>query len=176
MSNTNIIEQITPNDALAIIKMLAKVDENIKSKIEQIAKELFCDIDINDIAEEVFCEIDSLYVEDLWDSSGGTSYGYVEPHERAFEMIEETIEPFINEMKKYKQTEMFQEEKVYCMGILKGIYKYEKEAESEFKDWATDVPGESFTHVLNEWKNGKKDSDDILEMEEFVKNNFAGWR
>jgi hypothetical protein len=36
------------------------------------------------------------------------------------------------------------------MGILKGIYQYEEDSGSEFKDWATDVPGESFGNILEE--------------------------
>ncbi|MDL1985680.1 MAG: hypothetical protein LWX54_16125 [Deltaproteobacteria bacterium] len=47
---------------------------------------------------------------------------------------------------------MHQEAKLYCMGILKGIYQYEEDSGSEFKDWATDVPGESFGYILEEWK------------------------
>ena len=43
---------------------------------------------------------------------------------------------------------MHQEAKLYCMGILKGIYQYEEDSGSEFKDWATDVLGESFGYIF----------------------------
>ena len=175
MSKINILEQITASDALAILNKLANEDKGIKTIIEKIATEYLSDVNLEDIAEEVFSELDSLYVEDLWDSSGDRSDGYIEPHERAMEMIEETIEPFMDEIKKYRKTKMFQEEKTYCMGILKGIYKYEKEASSEFCDWATDMPGEVFTSVLREWKKNNKNTDDLKEMESFIKKNCGEW-
>ncbi len=176
MNDKNILEQITPNDALAILKNLAKKDKDICKRIEQLAKEYLSEIDIDSIAEEVYSSLDFLDVEELWDSSGSTGYGeYIEPHERAFEMFEETIEPFIDEMKKYRKLLMFQEEKIYCMGILKGIYQYEKESTSDFSNWAEDVPGESFTDVLDEWKKKKKNPEDISEMDTFLKQNCPDW-
>ena len=44
------------------------------------------------IADEVFYELDSLEVEDVWDQSGSTRYGYVDPNEKAWEMLEDAIE------------------------------------------------------------------------------------
>lgn len=175
MDKEKLVDKLTPSDALAILKELANSDSDILLKIEEIAKKHLSDIDLDEIAEEVFSELDRLYVEDLWDSSGATSFGYIEPHERAYEMFEETIEPFIDEMKKYRNTKMFQEERIYCMGILKGIYKYEIEAKSEFKDWAADVPKTIFSDVLYEWKKEQKNKNVIKEMDEFVKDSFVGW-
>jgi len=59
-------------------------------------------------------------------------------------MFEDALESFIEELKKYKKLSMNKEAKTCCMGILKGIYQFEKESTSEFKDWAVDVPGECF--------------------------------
>jgi hypothetical protein len=30
--------------------------------------------------------------------------------------------------------------------------------------------------VLKEWKNGQKNPEDIAEVEDFIKKNFADWR
>ncbi len=66
-------------------------------------------------------------------------------------MFEEALEPYVQEMNKLMDLKMHQEAKLHCFGILKGIYQYEKESGSEFKDWATDVPEESFGSLLREW-------------------------
>ncbi|NQV01516.1 MAG: hypothetical protein HQ542_02640 [Bacteroidia bacterium] len=47
-----------------------------------------------------------------------------------------------DEVIRYLDLGMFPEAKVYCMGVLKGIYQYEQEAESGSKDWFADVPAE----------------------------------
>lgn len=58
--------------------------------------------------------------------------GYSSPGEMAVEMFEEAIEPFLLEMYRLFDLKMHQEAKLYCMGILKGIYDFvEKPLKSE---------------------------------------------
>ena len=59
--------------------------------------------------------------------------------------------------------------------VLKGIYQFEKESISEYKDWATDAPAENFEWVLDECKKGQRDPKDIVEINEFIEKNFADW-
>ncbi len=53
------------------------------------------------------------------------------------------------------------------MGILKGIYQFEKESKSEYKVWAENTPGEYFEQVISEWKMGCKNLKDVKEMDLF---------
>ncbi len=171
----NILEQITAEDAFAILRILAEEDKHVRERIEQIAKEYLSKVDSEDIASEVYLELASLEVEEVWDQSGSTRYGYVEPTEKAWEMFEDALEPFIEKLRKYKKLSMNKEAKTYCMGILKGIYQFEKESTSEFKDWAVDAPAEYFKSVLDEWKKGQKDPKDIAEIEDFIKKDLLDW-
>ncbi len=61
------------------------------------------------------------------------------------------------------------------MGILKGIYRFEHEATTEFKDWAEDDPHNNFTSVLDDWKEKNKNPKKIEEINEFMKKNFPEW-
>ena len=70
---------------------------------------------------------------------------------------------------------MHQEAKHYCMGILKGIYKYDEDSGSEFKDWATDVPGESFGYILSEWKKKGISKKNKKEMKDFIGDECRNW-
>jgi hypothetical protein len=69
------------------------------------------------------------------------------PEDMSVEIFEEALEPFVQEMERLFNLQMLQEAKLYCMGILKGIYQYEEDSESEFKDWASDIPGETFGYI-----------------------------
>ncbi len=92
----------------------------------------------------------------------------------SFEMFEEAIEPFNKEMNRLSDLKMHQEAKLYCMGILKGIYQYDEESGSEFKDWASDIPGESFGDILREW--GKNCNNKAKkEMINFIKKECLVW-
>jgi hypothetical protein len=61
------------------------------------------------------------------------------------------------------------------MGVLKGIYKYAHESNSEFKDWATDVPEECFGYLLEEWKKRTKRKKDLKNMEDFLSIECSDW-
>lgn len=175
MKKINILDQITAEDAFVILKIIVKEDKQIEKKIEQIAKKYLSEIDLDSIAEEVYSDLNFLDVEELWDSSGSTRFGYIDPSERAWEMFEEALESFIDEFKKYRKLSMYKEAKIYCMGILKGIYRYEKESTSEFKEWAVDAPCEYFRNIKDEWEKEQNNTKDITEMNDFIKINFPEW-
>ena len=61
----------------------------------------------------------------------------------------------------------------HCIGILKGIDKFEREATSEFKDW--DAPHENFIQVVKEWRKENRNPENLEEMDGFIKNNFPKW-
>jgi phosphoribosyl-ATP pyrophosphohydrolase len=172
----NILDKINADDGLAILKKLAEEDASLLKRVEDAALEYFKEVVVEDIADEVFWELDSLEVEDVWDQSGTTRYGYVDSGEKAWEMFEDAIEPYLQELKKCQDLKLDEEAKKYCMGILKGIYKFEKESENEFKEWAIDAPGEIFEKVFNKWKKNCTNLNDIKEMKKFVNKNFPDWK
>jgi len=90
-------------------------------------------------------------------------------------MMEEELEPYNNQVTKYLELGMIKEARIYCMGVLKGIYKYAQESKSEFKDWAVDVPGECFGYLLDEWKKKTKNKKDLNEMTTFLKKKCSNW-
>lgn len=171
----NIFDAISADDAYQILRILANGDSNIAKRIEEITEEFLMCVDVEDIAEDVYYDLNSLRVEDVWDNSGGTRDGYVDPTEYALEMYEDSLEPYMEDIKKYQKLSMTVEAKNCCMGILKGIHKFETESTSEYKDWAVDAPFEIFNQVLDEWKEGQKSPQDITEVEEYIKNKIPDW-
>ena len=89
--------------------------------------------------------------------------------------IENELDPFLNEIFRLIELGLQQESKLYCMGVLKGLYMYEHDSGSEFKDWATDMPGEYFRSVLDKWKKATKKKADIKEMDKFISIECENW-
>lgn len=166
---------ISSDDAFDILSLIAREDQKIAKRIEQIAIEYLKSVDIEDIAFEVYFALDCIEVEEVWNRSGNTRDGYVDPTEMAWQIFEEALYPFRDEVIKYQRLSMYDEAKKYCLGILEVIYTFEKESSSEYKDWAVDAPREYFEQVLKEWKNGQNNPEDAAEVEDFIKKNFAGW-
>ena len=171
----DIFDVISSDDAFDILRRLAREDQEIAKKIEQIAIEYLESVDIEDIAFEVYYALDRIEVEEVWDNSGNTRDGYVDPTEMAWQIFEEALEPFREELRKCQRLLLYAEAKKHCLGILEGIYKFEKESPSEYKDWAVDAPREYFEQILKEWKSGQNSPEDVAEVEDFIEKNFAGW-
>lgn len=170
-----ILNDISSKYAYEILTRLANEDANISERIKELALEYLVEVDPDDIAENVFYDLDHLQVEDVWDNSGGTRHGYVDPNELASEMFEEAIDPYVEEMRTCLTLLRYEEAALHCQGILKGIYKFEKEATTEFKDWATDDPHTYFIQVFDEWKKGNKNPEHLEEIQTFMKTNIHKW-
>jgi len=169
------IDRLSPDQALEILKRIAKNDSKAKKQIEKEAEEFLKEIDAEEICEEVYSALDGIEVEELWDRSGPSRHGYSGPEDMAVEMMEEELAPFNAKVLRYLEMGMAHEAKLYCMGVLKGIYRYEQESKSEFKDWASDIPGECFSDLLLEWKKRVSNEKDLKEMVEFIKRECSTW-
>lgn len=170
-----ILDKISTEEALEILRRLAEKDINIAQQIEKEAKQLLKKIDLEEICEDVFSALDGIDVHELWDRSGSNRYGYSSPEEMAVEMMEEELGPYNKQVNKYLELGMVKEAKLFCMGILKGIYQYVQESESEFKDWAIDIPDECFRYQLEEWKKRTKNKDALNDMNKFLEKECSNW-
>lgn len=55
------------------------------------------------MAESVFADLEDLGVEDVWDRSGKTRHGYVDTSETASDMVDEALQPYLDEMQRCQQ-------------------------------------------------------------------------
>jgi hypothetical protein len=170
-----VLESITGSDGLLILKTLAERDQKMAKQIEAVARELLDHVEMEDVAADVQMELECLDVEDVWDKSGATRYGYVDPGDAAWQMFEDILKPFEEAVEKYKRISMPRQAKMCWQGILKGIYDFEKESSTEYKQWATDAPGEYFGQVLDGWKKLFKGRPPLVEMEDFLGTHCPDW-
>ncbi len=171
----DILDQIQPTEALVILRKLAESDTGTKKRIAEIAEDLIKDVDIDEICDDVFSTLDFIDVHELWDRSGSSSDGYTSPEDMAYEMVEEALDPFEKEVHRLFDLGLTEEATLSCMGILKGLYKYEHESKSEFKDWVPDVPGECYDHLLREWKKLNKSKNNDKDMDSFSERECSKW-
>jgi hypothetical protein len=170
-----IIAHLSPNDALTILKTLAHDDEHLAARIAEIATVHLSDVDPEEVAFELYGELNFLEVEEVWDRAGPTRHGYVDPGEAADQMIEEVIDPYLEELKKYQKLGMKTEANRMCMGLLLGLYQFEHESKSKFKDWAPDAPSGCAWAVVNAWKAGSPTRADVKAVKAFIEDELCGW-
>jgi hypothetical protein len=170
-----IIDHLSPTDALSMLRTLASSDEKLAKRIAEIATAHLSEVDLEEIAFELYDELNSLEVEEVWDRAGPTRHGYIDPTEAAYEMVEEVIEPYLEKLKKYQELGMNTEANRMCMGLLLGLYQFDHESTSEFKDWAPDAPSSFAWTVVDAWKARSRSQADVKAVKAFIEDKLGGW-
>lgn len=167
-----ILGDLINRHSIGILMTLMERNDELVEQVEEIALEFITDIHEDDIGNDLFCMLDMIKVEYIWDHSGGTRDGYVDPNDLAWELFEEEVEPFLKEARKLNELKLPHERDRYFMGILKGLYKFKNESTSSYKDYVPDAPKETFESVVEEWKELSKDPEMV---DEYVDENLKGW-
>jgi len=176
----DILDHLSPGDALAILRILAR-DESLAPRIRQVAAahlEGEAPVDLEDvaaIAAEVCAELEHLKVEEVWDRAGPTRDGYVETGEVADEMIQGVLEPYLEDLGRYQTLGMGREATYLCMGLVQGLYQFEHESTSEFKDWATDLPAGHAEMALEKWRAGGPTPEMIAALRDLLQKDLPNW-
>jgi hypothetical protein len=158
------VQSLSADEAARVLSDLLESDPTLLRKAHDFAMRVTEDVDADAIMNRVFNGLDSLELDDLSGRAGRTRYGYVDPGDAAWELFEEVLDPFIEEMKKNQKRSLPAVAKAHCIGIIKGIWRYDKESTSDFAGWVEDAPGEYVDTVIDEWKKGNPTSEDIAEV------------
>ena len=171
-----VINQLSSQDALAVLKTLADGDTQLAKHIAEIAIEYLSEVDVDDVAEEVYYALESLQVENVWDRSGSTRYGYVEPYEVVDEMIDGAMAPYFDELVRYQKLKMDDEAMSFCKGLLSGLYRFEYECKTEFRQWAPDCASNYAEEVLGKWQAKCVSQEALDEMNAFIQKQLPKWQ
>jgi hypothetical protein len=170
-----IIDQLSPEDALVVLKALARDDERLAARIAEITTTHLGTVDPEEVAFGLYEELEFLEVEEVWDRAGPTRHGYVDPGEAADEMVDEVIKPYLEQLKKLQALGMSAQANRMCLGLLLGLHKFEHESTSKFKDWAPDTPSGFAWAVVDAWKDGSPSRADIATVKAFIEDDLGGW-
>ena len=172
---SQIIKQLSSQEALAILNVLAKEDKRLAQRIAELALARLGEVKAEEVAEAVYSELDALTPEEVWDRAGRKRQGYVEPIEAAYQMLDETLDPHLEQLKKYQALGLSAQANQLCMGLLWALYRFERESASEFKNWAVDAPGECAQTVIKAWQAGRPGKKDKAELKQFADDELTFW-
>ena len=158
------LHSLNSDETSQVLKTLLDDNPELIKKAYDIAVKAVGDVDADTIGHEIYQELNALDVDYLYEHSGKSRYGYVDPHDMAWEMFEDALSPFIDEMKTNQQRGLLAVAKAYCIGIIRGLWRFEEKSNSDFKDWVTDAAGDYVSTVVDTWKKGKPSDDDIAQV------------
>ncbi len=141
------LDRLRPDEATNVLRSLLEQHPELNVEAEDLACAAVNDVDVEAIADDVEQEVLALDIDDLGARAGCKSWGYVEPTEAAWEMLDEAIDPFLNEMS--RQIELgFQASAVAtCQGIVLGLYRCRGKSSDQILGWAEDFPAETAGHA-----------------------------
>lgn len=171
----SLLNEISGEEALVVLRALAQQDRRLAETIEQLIDDIISEVKAEDIAQEVFCSLEQIEVQELWDRSGSTRYGYMDPDEMAWTMFEEALESFVEQLRKYLRLSMFPQAKRCCLGVILGIYQYARESKAEFRDWTGDAPEQFALTIFDEWEQGQQSPEDIAEVRGRLQASCLQW-
>ena len=172
---SEIIDQLSPYDALAVLKILARRDAETAARIAEVARAHLRGVDLEDVAFILYDKLTLLKPEEVWDRAGPTRHGYVDPTDAAYEMIEEVLDPYLEDLQKYQEIGMSDEANQICMGLLLGFYRFDYESDAEFKDWAPDAMSVFPDTVVEIWRDGDPSRADVKMVQTFIDEQLRGW-
>ena len=165
------IEALNRESSISILLELCK-DGDLAERIFAMAKNALATVDMDEIANKVLRSLNSIQVEELWNNSGRTRWGYQETTEVAFKMLEDEVDTYLIKMEKYRELGMTKEEKEYCKGILSGLCRYGESGNNEFRDWCPDDPYTIAENIIYDWKK-KHTAEEVDEIHAVYDSFFS---
>ena len=126
-----------------MLSELLRRHTSLRKEAYDIAKDLLDNISVEAVADEVADLVTAIGLEELGSRAGKHSWGYVEPGEAAWELLEESIENLRNDMKRRFEVGMEQGAEEICQGIILGLYSVRNTNSDGAHDWAPDFPAEA---------------------------------
>jgi hypothetical protein len=152
-----ILERLKPEEAAAVLRRLLEIHPDLSSEAEEMARSLLRQVEYEEIAAEIEDEIRALDYDALNARAGSHEWGYVEPSEAAEEILEETVEPFLEDMKRDLELGLEMEALEICKGLVLGCYRLSEREGGDVLGWAPDFPAEAAGNALEVWYAGTDD-------------------
>jgi hypothetical protein len=172
---SDLIGKLTAEQALRIVERLCRKGGEICEAVVAEAMDLLVEFSLDETADKVFDALDLVDIQDCWDQSRSLRDGNASPDEAAVDIIEEELQPFFDQVERYHELGMLEQEATYCMAVILGIYRFEHESKSEFKQLAEDIPAECAGNLLEEWRTRNPGQAGIDVMYAFIRERCPKW-
>jgi hypothetical protein len=172
---TDVIGKLTAEQALEIVERLCRKGGDIRDAIVAEAMNVLTEFSLDDVAEEVFDALDLIDVQDCFDQAGSSREGDPSPREAALDIIELDLQPFFDQVERYHELGMAEQEATYCMAVILGAYRFEHESKSAFKKLAADIPAACAGNLMEDWRRRNPQQAGIDAMYAFIRERCPKW-
>ena len=148
----SVLDRLKAAEAHDVLRRLITAHPNLGAEAETIARSLLAEVTFEAVADDVEDGVRAMDLEDLNGRAGRHEWGYVGPDEAAWEILEETVEPFLDDIKRQIELGLEAEALEICKGLVLGLYRVEHEERGEVAEWAPDFPAEAAGGAIETWQ------------------------
>ena len=126
----------------AVLDELVAGDERVGELAEDAARRRLAYVDEAAVAEEIASTLGEVSHEELAGHAGRTRYGYVEPTEAAWELLQREIEPWIEDLRRRAAVGLSGAVRRLVVGLVDGLHRLEPLTTDDARllSWAPDFP------------------------------------
>lgn len=151
------LERLKADESAAVLRRRLEAHPDLAGEAEKIARSFLHEVNYEEVAAAIEDEIRAQDYEALNARAGRHEWGYVEPSEAAWEILEETVEPFRKDMKRHLELGLEGEALEICKGLVLGCYRLSEHEGGDVLGWAPDFPAEAASQALEVWYFGTDD-------------------
>jgi len=145
----DILSYLDPQQLAEVLHQILIRHRDLREEANSIASDLLNDISVEAVSKELTDTILGVGLEVLAKRTGKQPWGYVEPGEAAWEVLEESIEGIQKEMEKRMQAGLERSAEKLCQGIVIGLYNAMETKCDGTLAWAPDFPVEAASRSVS---------------------------
>lgn len=149
MTAPTALSLLTDAEKAAVLDLLIAVDAGLARRCEEEARRSLAMVTIDHVGAAVAEDLLALDQDDLAAHAGRTRYGYVEPTEAAWSLLEHALEPWLDDLRRRAILGLDEAARKIGLGILHGLERIDTTTNDErLLSWAPDFAGEAADRVL----------------------------
>jgi hypothetical protein len=169
-----LIAKLTPEQARRVLARLFRKRRDLRTAIQTEMQHVLTEIDRDKTANQVFIVLDSIEMDEDRGRSDGPCEGRSSADNAAADLIEEALQPFFDQVERYHELGMLDEESTYCRAVILGAYRYAQDAGSELAGWPVDLVTECASLLLGQWRQRNGESR-VKAMQDFIRRHCPAW-
>jgi hypothetical protein len=147
-----VLARLTSDESARVLRALLERHPGLVAEAEELAAATVTDVDAQVVADDVEQAVLSLDIDQLNTRAGRTRWGYVEPTDAAWELLGETIEPFLAQMTRHIELAFEAAAIAQCAGIVLGLHRCRGKNSDELLGWAEDFLRKRPVMRLQRWR------------------------
>ena len=153
-TKASILNHLEDREAHAVFRRLLAAHRELQPETRQIARLLLGEVSFKSVAKDVEQAVRGLDLDDLGSRAGNHKWGYTSPTEAAWELLEQTVEPFNEDLKRRIGLGHDEDALEVCKGIVLGLYRVRDGESDDFLQWVSDGPAKIASRAVGTWCAG----------------------